>query len=338
MREISMDSKVKLAIKFIFSIAVFALLFYFVGIDKIVQTLSGMDKGLLAIGIVLYILVNLSMSLRIKVALSSIGKNLGLFEIFKSNMAGMLASDFTPSRAGYLLTALSISTRNKIDVEKTMLAIVGPQLIDFSIKAASAAILLSIILSSTSSDGMLMNAAMILVVLGGVVFAGLLIFYPPFLERIRFLEKIPLMSSGFRFLSKMHKHSDKLFSVKGKIFLVTMLSWVLKGVEWFVLARALGIDITGNILYDFGFMMFFQAAVTILQFLPLPTIAGAGASEAGFAAILFFFGVPAETGIAFGFLTRIVMVAVDAFSLPIIFDFIHKFGFEKLLSKLSGRI
>ncbi len=331
-----MDSKIKFAFKFIFSIAIFALLFYLVGIDKIITVLFRIDKNLLAIGIFFYIMVNLSMSLRIKVSLESIGKKLGILEIFKSNMAGMLASDFTPSRAGYLLTAFSISSRNNIDLDKTMLAIVGPQLIDFSVKATSAAILLSVMISATSSDGMLVNAALILTVISGVAFAGLLIFYPPFLERIRFLERIPLMSGALAFLSKMHIHSNKLFSVKGRIFLVTMLSWLLKGTEWFILAQALGMEITGNLIYDFSFMMVLQAAVTILQFLPLPTIAGAGASEAGFAAILLFFGVPAEIGISFGFLTRIVMIIVDVFSLPVIFDLIHKSGFGKLFSRISS--
>jgi uncharacterized membrane protein YbhN (UPF0104 family) len=110
---------------------------------------------------------------------------------------------------------------------------------------------------------------------------------------------------------------------------------VVKGLEWFAIAKALNISVFTEWWQDFLFMMVFQAAITILQFLPLPTIAGAGASEAGFAVILSVFGVPFETSVAFGFLTRLVMIIVDIFSLPVLLDYLHKHGLEKSLAGLS---
>ena len=132
----------------------------------------------------------------------------------------------------------------------------------------------------------------------------------------------------------MHEHSASVLSVKWSIVGITAFTWMAKGLEWLLLAKAIGITISGNPLYDLFFMMVFQGAITIIQFVPSPTIAGAGASEAAFAIILLPFGVPFETSVAFGFLTRLTMIAVDMFSLPVIVQYLHKHSMEGTLDKL----
>ncbi|MFH1394352.1 MAG: lysylphosphatidylglycerol synthase transmembrane domain-containing protein [Candidatus Micrarchaeota archaeon] len=333
-----MDKRADLFIKFIFSLLLFVAVFYLVGFEKIAEVLFSMDLGLFALALLLYVFVNLLMSLRIRLVLSSIGEKLGIRQIFPSSLAGMLASDFTPSRAGYFFTAFSLSSKFNIKIEKTILAIFGPQLLDFTIKSVSAAIMLAVIINYSGSDGMLLNMVLLLFVFSAIAVAGLLVFYPPFLGRLRFLEHIPLASRAFAFLTRMHEHSDKLLSIKWKILGITLMNWLLKGVEWFILSRAINLHISDNPLFDLGFIMIFQAAITIIQFVPLPTLAGAGASEAGFAAILYFFGVPLEVGITFGFLTRLVMIIIDAFALPVLYDFVHKYGVEGLLSHISSKV
>jgi uncharacterized membrane protein YbhN (UPF0104 family) len=168
----------------------------------------------------------------------------------------------------------------------------------------------------------------------GILFASLLVFWPPMLKLLSPFERLPLVPKVFSFLRNMHEHSASVFSVKWQIIAITSFTWMAKGLEWLFLAKAIGITITGDTLYDLFFMMIFQAAITIIQFVPSPTIAGAGASEAAFAIILLPFGVPFEASVTFGFLTRLTMIVVDVFSLPVIVEYLHKHSMEGTLDKL----
>ena len=261
-------------------------------------------------------------------------ESIPLNQLIPPNLAGLLASDFTPARIGYFFTAFSISSRNKVPLEKTMAAIFGPQLFDFLIKVASAAILTAIIVSKIGANNILINIVIILAAFFGIVLAGLLVFWPPMVRILSPFERFPFVPKVFSFLRGMHEHSSSVFSVKWKIIAITAFTWMAKGLEWLLLAKAIGITITGNPLYDLLFMMVFQGAITIIQFIPGPTIAGAGASEVAFAIILLPFGVPFEASVTFGFLTRLTMIIVDVFSLPVIVQYLHKHSMEGTLDKL----
>jgi hypothetical protein len=248
----------------------------------------------------------------------------------------MLASDFTPARIGYFFTAFSMTSRNNTPLEKTMISIFGPQLFDFLIKIISAAIITWLILSKAGMDNIVINVIMLVVAATAIVCAGLVVFYPPFLSRLSVFERLPFVPKAFAFIRKMHAHSDGVLSIKGKIIGITLITWSIKGFEWLMLAKALGISFTSNIFIEFLLMMVIQAAVTIIQFLPIPTVAGAGVSEAGLAGILFAFGIPIESGVALGFLTRLLMITVDAFSLPVLLDYLHNHNLEQSLEEISG--
>ncbi len=320
------------------SLLVFAAIFHFVGVDKIVSVLLNANPLLLLAGILTYILLNIMMSWRISAILESIGHKFSIKQIFQINLGGMLASDFTPARAGYFFTAFSIASKFGLELEKPMIAIFGPQIFDFMIKAASAGIIIFIILGKSEvANDMLLNAAMIITFFGALLFVGALVFYPPLLARFAFLERFPAIPTMFGFLRRMHQHIDRVLAIKWKIILITFATWIVKGFEWFFLSRALGISVSGgDALSDLLFMMIFQASVTIIQFLPIPTLAGAGASEAGFAAILMVFGVPLEVGVSFGFLTRFVMIAIDMFGLPTLLDYLQKHSLESSLEGLGS--
>ncbi|MFH1521136.1 MAG: lysylphosphatidylglycerol synthase transmembrane domain-containing protein [Candidatus Micrarchaeota archaeon] len=330
-----MNQKTKLFLNLILSFVVFFIIIYVTGIDKILEVLATVKLEFVLLALLVYVLVNLLMSTRIKIVLDSFGDKLTSSQIFPSNLAGMLASDFTPARIGYFFTAFSLSSRFKLPLEKTMIAIFGPQLFDFLIKVTSASILFVFLVDKLGAGNILVNIVVLLFVLIGVIGAGLAVFYPPFLNYFKFFEKFPFVPTIFAFLRKMHLHSEKVLSVKWPVIGVTFLSWFFKSLEWFILAKALSISIFDDLLLDLGFMMIFQAAITIIHFLPIPTLAGAGASEAGFAAILVVFGIPLATSITFGFLTRFIMIAVDIFSLPVLTGYLQTHNLEKSLGTLT---
>jgi uncharacterized protein (TIRG00374 family) len=316
------------------SLILFAAIFYLVGFDRIYGVLLSARPEFFLMAIGMYIVVTLLMAFRIKVVLGALKERLSLFQTIPPNLAGLLASDFTPARVGYFFSAFSLSSSHNIRLEKTISAIFGPQLFDFMIKAISAAILTALIVSKAGAGGILINIVIILAAFFAITFASLLVFWPPMLQMLSPLEKMPLIPRVFAFLRGMHEHSESIWGAKWPIIGITALSWMAKGLEWYLLSRVIGIVITGDMASDILFMMVFQGAITIIQFVPSPTIAGAGASEAAFAIILLPFGVPFGTSVAFGFLTRLTMIVVDAFSLPVIVGYLHRHSVEGTLDKL----
>ncbi len=329
-----MDRSQQMAMNILISLVLFIAILYLVGFDKIIHVLLTANIWFFVPALAAYLILNLLMSYRIKVVFEAMGEKLHMAQILPSNLAGLLASDFTPARVGYFFTAFSLSSRFKIKLEKAIAGIFGPQLFDFMIKAVSASILTAIIVSKFGASNIIINIIIIAAAFGAIFFAGLLVFWPPLLAMLSPFERLPIIPKIFAFIRGMHEHSASVFSVKWQIVYITVFSWIVKGSEWFFLSRALGIVITGNALYDLLFMMVFQGAITIIQFIPAPTIAGAGASEAAFAIILLPFGVPFETSVTFGFLTRLLMIVVDMFSLPVIVQYLHKHSVEVTLDKL----
>ncbi len=326
----------QLVLNLLVSLAIFVVVFWLVGAGKIYNTLLRVRPEFLALALVAYSAVTFVMAYRIKFVLAAMGERLSLMQAAPSNLAGLLASDFTPARAGYFFTAFSLSSKFGMATEKTVTAIFGPQLFDFLIKALAAIVLTLLIVSKAGIGGMVLNLLVVCAALGAILFAGLFVFHPPFLEHFSFAERLPVVSTLFSFLRRMHTHSGRILDLKWGVMGITLVTWVLKAVEWLCISHALGISVTGSLPWDLVFMMVFQAAITIIQFIPTPTLAGAGASEAAFAAVLLPFGVPFESSVAFGFLTRISMIVVDSFSLPVIVAYLHKHSMEGVLERISG--
>ncbi|MBI2079127.1 flippase-like domain-containing protein [Candidatus Micrarchaeota archaeon] len=332
-----MDSRTKYLLNIVGSIIIFILIFYFLDIGKVLGVLSYANIPLIILALIAYVLINLIMSFRIKVVLEKLGIKLQIPEILKSNFAGMLASDFTPARSGYFFTAFSLSSRFNLPIDKTILSIFGPQLFDFTIKISSVAILTLLmvsVLGVADMDGFLI-AVSILIMFSAILFFGLLLVYPPLLEKFAFIKKIAVGRKAFYLFHMMQKNSKSLLEIKWEIVGITITSWVVKGVEWFLLAKAVGISLFSNDLYMIGFMMILQGAITVLHFLPIPTLAGGGTSEAAFVGLLALFGIKPEVALAFGILTRLVMILIDASGIPTIFEYIKDGGIGKLFRDLE---
>ncbi len=319
-------------IKLLLSALIFIALFYFIGINTIISVLQKAKLEFIIGALVCYLLVNFSMAYRIKLVLDELGNKLSPLQTFPSSLAGMLASDVTPARSGYFFTAFSLSSKYNISLEKTMISVFGPQIFDFLIKVFSAFLLFYVISQVTGFGNLFYSVIILIAFLVAVLTAALLVFHPPFMKMLGFMRVFPIVPRVFDFLSKMHDHSMALLKIKWKIIFITLIAWCLKGCEWYFISRAIGISISSDPIYSIAFMMIFQGALTILQFLPLPTVAGAGASEAGFAAILILFNIPVAVSVTFGLLTRFLVLFVDLFSIPVLLDYLHnnKIDFSKL--------
>jgi len=318
------------------ALAAIAIILYFVDVGQIWGVISHSRLEFILLASLAYITLNAAMAQRIRVLLSSMGHRIPFASALKADLGGMLASDFSPARSGYFLTAFLISSEKSVNLEKSMLAIFGPQLLEFLLKAVCTALLVVLIMQSFPifAGKEILVFATLAAIAGGIIFFFALLFHPNLLERFAFM-KIGPGKKVFYLFHLMRDNSGVMVREWPSILSLTMIAYILKAVEWFLLAKALGITVIGPV-WDLGFFLLFVPFVTFVQFLPLPTIAGAGTGEAAGTAILALFGVPIEIGISFGFLTRGMMILVDLAGISAILPFIRKESFDGVLKDIDA--
>lgn len=330
-----MDQRLGYLVNALGTVIILVLILSFINIGELVSTILSVDLFLFSMALLVCIAVNLMMVTRIYYLLGKMGHGIKFTSIIKSHLSGMLMSDFTPARSGYFFTAISLSANHSIPLERSILSILGPQIIDFMGKLIFAFLLILWVMNSFSVfQG---SEALILLGILGIalvlVFFSALILSKRLLRMFLFMEKLPLLSKLFHLFRLMQDNSKLLLSEIWVLIGFAILGAFLKGLEWFFIAQSLGIVITGTYL-DVFFFMFFHPMITFIQFLPIPTLAGAGAGEAAGAAILAVFMVPASIGIAFGFLTRGIMILVDVFGLPEILSILKKQSIGSVYSQV----
>ena len=310
-------------------LALFAIS-YFVDFGQVLSVLQGANLQYVLGGGACYMGINLLMSLRMKVLLEDMGARVGYWKITLAHFAGMLASDFTPARSGYFTTAAVLASSG-VPASKAVASILSPQLFDFFLKVIVGSIAIAYMLSffALGGDFALGTIAGILGVLLMLIFAVFLVFSRKFLLFLQPFFSIHFLGEkAWEMLAGMQEHSK---AIKRKLpFVLGLLfcTWMLKGVEWMLLGSAL--SLSPNFPYGaFVFYLLLQPLITILQFLPFPTLAGAGLSEAGAIGALFFFGIDAPSAAAFALLTRGIMISIDLIGLAQI----TKIDFGKILAK-----
>jgi len=330
-----MDEKTKILVNLAVSIILIVVILYFVNVGQILETLKGADLRFVGLAAIAYLTVNLAMSLRIMKLLEGMGKKIPLITALKADLAGMLASDFTPARSGYFLTAFILTTEEGIELDKSMLSIFGPQLLEFLFKVICTALLVVFLMSRSpifAGHEIIIFLAVALIILGIVFFLALL-FHPTLLERFSFA-KIGPMKKLFSLFHLMRSNSEVMVREWPSVIGYTLVGWLAKGVEWYLLSRALGITVIDPV-WDYGFFLLLNPFVTFVQFLPLPTLAGAGTGEAAATAVLALMGISLAPAVAFAFLTRGLMIAVDLLGVPTLSRLLRKESLEGVLDEIE---
>jgi uncharacterized protein (TIRG00374 family) len=289
------------------SIVAIALILAYVDARRVAEALAAANLPFVVLAAFFYFLVNAVQSYRIRMVLAELKHRIGFAAAASANFAGMLASDFTPARSGYLLTALALSRNHGVPADKAFVSILGPQIFDFALKAIVGPLALLYVLSSLDVGtagfasiilGALLIGAMILVI-------ALLLFSKRFAKRLSVLGRLPFGGHLLSLIGGMQKNSHVVRRLVLPILLLLMLSWAFKALEWFFIGTALALPFSPL------FYALLQPLITILQFVPAPTLAGMGLSEAGAAAVLAVYGVPAPAAVAFALLTRAMTALVD---------------------------
>jgi len=320
---------------FLFQIALsllaIGLLFAYIGIDRIYEEAVKADLKYLALAVFFYLLCNLALAWRSKRILDELGEKLPFITMLRCHFLGMLASDVTPARTGYFLTAFSLS--NYAPLDKSMVSILGPQLFDFSIKVIGSiiGILLVLSVSGALSENLPFLVLGIAIILAFIILMLLLLFSKRFIVILEeWSEKLlhafePLSKNAYyvklfrfkrlmrkrilKFLKKMQESAWAIRKITPEIFIFSLIAWAFKSVEWYFIGISIGMH------FDLVFYAFLQTLLSLMQFIPSPTVAGAGVAEAGAIILLGIVGISGTKAFTYSILTRATMIALDLLGL-----------------------
>ena len=272
----------------------------------------------LALALAIYFLINACMAFRVWLLLRDMKIRIPFMRALLANLSGMIASDFTPARSGYLTTAFVLSQNNKIPLEKSMVSILGPQIFDFGLKVTAGAIafwyLINFAFAGGSVNSSAIKSAVIFAIFAISAMIGVIVlslFSRTFYNCTHFVRRLPFGGKIHDLMEQMQKHSASIRRLFWTILGLLGLTWFLKALEWYAIGNAVGIH-PNTPFHPLVFYAFLQPISTLLQFAPFPTLAGVGVFEIGVVFVLAQFGVPIEQAVVFALLTRFVMIAVDS--------------------------
>jgi len=295
----------------IISAIIIGLLLHFAGFKEFLGYVERIDLWWLALSVILLIMMYLVMVLRIKILLDEMKVKVGFWEIFRAHVAGMLVADFTPARSGYIATALVMNKKYGVPSEKAMVSILGPQMFDFITKVFAGGVAVFYLVSAVlhADNGWIMYlgvfgiSAMVLVI-------ALLLFSKRFLKLFDFALKWPMVGELLSMCHRMQEHSNVIIRKAPVIFGLLLISWSLKAFSWWAVAKSVGITIDFPV-HEVFFFYFFQPLVTMLEFIPTPTLAGMGVSETGGTLVLGLLGIVPAQATAFMLVARFKTMAVN---------------------------
>jgi uncharacterized protein (TIRG00374 family) len=323
-------------------VTIFAALFWYVGLGSLYHALVNIKPEYLVLAFASYFGINLLFTVRLRRVLAKGGVKTSFGKTLLAQYAGMLTSDVTPGRSGYILTPLYLRDQ-EVPTSKSLSGILSIQTIEFLAKVAGgvgAVIFLIKVVPSANwqlfgtfagvNIGLLVAGLGIGLMLTGAILLAAITWSQralSFFNRIatsRFLKKFTGGLIGK--LDEFKESSQQNRKAIPEIILVTLACWILKGFEWYFLGLALGITQIPWI----GFFLI-HPLVTALAFVPI-TPAGAGVQEFGIVGI---FGLliidPAMAGAigAFAILARGLLVIEDLAGVPQIVKSTSRLSFSR---------
>ena len=312
-----MDKKrIFLIINIAVSLLLIGIILNIVGVGDVINSLSTINLWLLALSMFFLLMMDLIMAFRVRLLLNHSEMRISYFDVLKSHLVGMLAADFTPARSGYFATAGVLHYKYGINSEKAMVSILGPQIYDFSLKLIIGTLGIIFILFTfiSPADGwiIILGSFFMLVMLCIMI---LLLFSKRFLLFFSFAEGIPIISKIFIMFRKMQDNSYVVIDKTPQLLVLMFLSWTVKSLSWYYAAKSVGITIDAG-FPELLFYFFLQPLLTMLEFMPSPTIAGLGLSEGGATLVYSFFGVSGASAATFALLVRFKTTFVHLPAIP----------------------
>jgi uncharacterized protein (TIRG00374 family) len=326
------------------------------GVDYIYNTILTIKIEYLALAFAMYFGINLLFTVRLRRVLSKNGVKTSFGKTLLAQYGGMLTSDVTPGRSGYVLTPVYLLDQ-KVPTSKSLSSVLGIQTFEFLVKVVGGigAVILLVttvpaktwnIIFPTQILGV--NIGLIIAILGiSLMMTGAIVLAAftwskraiSLFDRIanwRFLKRF---AGGL--MGKLEEYKESSGSTSKaipEILGLTSACWVIKGFEWWFLGYALGIS-TLSWTWWLAFFLI-HPLVTALAFIPI-TPAGIGVQEFGIVGILGLLGVAAPIAGVFALMARGLLVFEDLAGVPQIVKstsliFSHNSPNEKTNPNLGG--
>jgi uncharacterized protein (TIRG00374 family) len=296
-------------------VAIVGGLLWYIGPTTLISTLAETNPSYVLLAFLPYFLINVLFTIRIMRVLQRQGIKSTFGKTLLAQYSGMLTSDVTPGRTGYLLTPVYLKNQN-IDASASLACIMGIQSIEFLVKVVGGALALIFLFNSTSFPPQLVWIGAIgigLMLLGGFALAAI-IWFPRTAALIRRIANWRLLSKFthgmMAKLDEFGENAAKTRSAIPEILGITLLSWVCKGFEWYFLGLAVGITSVGWL----GFFLL-HPLLTAFGFVPL-TPSGIGFQEGAVVGIFLLLGVDLRHAAVFAILTRALLIIEDLLGVP----------------------
>jgi uncharacterized protein (TIRG00374 family) len=319
---------IKIALQVGFMVAIFAALLWYVGIGSLYNALLTIKIEYLFLAFLMYFGINLLFTVRLRRVLSKDGVKTSFGKTLLAQYAGMLTSDVTPGRSGYILTPVYLRDQN-VPASKALSSILGIQTIEFLAKVIGGvgAVIYLVTYVPTLTWNQLfpqtiagINIGLLIAILGiALMLTGAIILalFTWSKRAISIFDKIANSRYLKRFtgglMGKLEDYKESSHSTRKaipEISILTFACWILKGFEWYFLGLALGITSIPWLAY-----FLIHPLVTALAFVPI-TPAGAGVQEFGIIGILGLLGITAGPAGVFALLARGLLIFEDLVGIP----------------------
>ena len=290
-------------------------LLWYVGVNTFLTDLAHAQLRYLVLAFLCYFMINILFAVRLKRALGKEGVKTSFGKTLLAQYAGMLTSDVTPGKSGYVLTPVYLRDQG-IPTSTSLSCVLGIQSVEFLVKVFGGILAIVFLVGAVHLSRELFIVASLgigLMLLGSVLLAAMVwsdrtIGFFHRLASSRFLGKITGGLIGK--VEEYRESASKTRAAVPEIILITAGCWVLKGFEWFFLGLALGITQIGWI----GFFLL-HPLVTAMGFVPF-TPSGIGFQEGAITWVFSLLGVPIAVGAIFAFLARVLLIVQDLIGIP----------------------
>lgn len=230
------------------------------GVDYIYSKILTVNIEFLLLAFFMYFGINVLFAIRLRRVLSKNGVKTSFGKTLLAQYAGMLTSDVTPGRSGYVLTPVYLRDQG-VPTSKGLSSVLGIQTFEFLIKVAGGvgAVLLLVTTVPTSTWNSIfptqvagINIGLLLAILGiGLMMVGAVVLaaFTWSKRAISVFDKISNWKYIKRFtgglIGKLEEYKESSGSTSKAIPEIIVLSiacWLLKGFEWWFLGYALGIS------------------------------------------------------------------------------------------------
>jgi glycosyltransferase 2 family protein len=326
-------------------VAIFAALFWYIGttvpatfkpgeptilkgLDYLYTTILTIKIEYLLLAFLMYFGINIFFTIRLRRVLAKDGVKTSFGKTLLAQYAGMLTSDVTPGRSGYILTPVYLRDQN-VPASKGLSSVLGIQTIEFLAKVVGGvgAVIFLVQTVPTQTWNTLfpqtiagVNIGILIAGLGiGLMLTGAIVLAAftwskraiGLFDRIANSRLLKRFTGGI--MGKLEEYKESSHSTQRaipEIIALTAVCWILKGFEWYFLGFALGIT---NVPWIAFFLI--HPLVTALAFVPI-TPAGVGVQEFGIIGVLGLLGVPVVTAGVFALLARGLLIIEDLVGVP----------------------